>query len=388
MATTALTMPDFRAVPAARDGAVRAEAWPAFDTPAFIAFWDRLARQSAEPNPFLESWYLLPALRSLDPRGSARLLVCESDGELTGLLPISFHPRYYRYPLPHLTGWRHANAFVGTPLIAAGREEAFWSALLAWADANAGAALFLHLADLPLDGPVARALETVGDRQGRGAMLVHREERAMLASRLDPGAYCAAALTGKKRKELRRQHARLTELGAVTFERQRDESGLEAWTDAFLRLEASGWKGGAGSSMGSVPATAALFRAALAGAAARGKLERLALVLDGRPIAMLATFLTPPGAFSYKTAFDERFARFSPGVLLQRENLELLSDPAVEWCDSCAAANHPMIDHVWRERRAIGRVSIGIGGPVRRALFQTIARAETRRNANPPKADR
>ena len=37
--------------------------------------------------------------------------------------------------------------------------------------------------------------------------------------------------------------------------------------------------------------------------------------------------LTPPGAFSYKTAFDERYARFSPGVLLQRENLAMLERP-------------------------------------------------------------
>ena len=60
---------------------------------------------------------------------------------------------------------------------------------------------------------------------------------------------------------------------------------------------------------------------------------------------MLATFLTPPGAFSFKTTFDEAFARFSPGVLLQRENLELLARPSIEWTDSCADMDHPMIDH-------------------------------------------
>ena len=77
---------------------------------------------------------------------------------------------------------------------------------------------------------------------------------------------------------------------------------------------------------------------------------------------MLANFVTPPGACSFKTAFDENFARFSPGVLLQLENLAMLENPQVEWTDSCAAADHPMIDRIWRERRAIGRVSIAIGG--------------------------
>ena len=38
--------------------------------PSIASRWDLLARQAAEPNPFLESWYLLPALRALDPDGT------------------------------------------------------------------------------------------------------------------------------------------------------------------------------------------------------------------------------------------------------------------------------------------------------------------------------
>jgi hypothetical protein len=40
-----------------------------------------------------------------------------------------------------------------------------------------------------------------------------------------------------------------------------------------------------------------------------------------------------------------------------------------------------MIDHLWRERRAIGRLNVGIGGTVRRSLFGALARRETRRTA-------
>jgi hypothetical protein len=70
------------------------------------------------------------------------------------------------------------------------------------------------------------------------------------------------------------------------------------------------------------------------------------------------------------------FARFSPGVLLQRDNLAMLNDPAIAMTDSCASADHPMIDHIWRERRAVGHVSIGIGGAVRRGLFGQVLRRE------------
>ncbi|MBV1688106.1 GNAT family N-acetyltransferase [Novosphingobium sp. G106] len=340
------------------------------------AAWDALALCAAEPNPFFESWYLLPALAAFDPGGDIGLLRFEAGDELAGLMPVVRPRSYYGRPIPHLASWLHANCFLGTPLVAAGLERPFWRALLAWADGHAGAGLFLHLRDLSLTGPLHQALSDVLDEQGRRAALVHREERALLASEEAPEAYFEAALSGKKRKELRRQFARLSELGEVRIERLTDADGLDGWIEAFLALELAGWKGLAGSALAAQPATAHLFRESLHGGARRGRLERLTLSLDGAPIAMLVTFLTPPGAFSFKTAFDERYARYSPGVLLQRENLAILGRDDIAWSDSCAAADHPMIDHIWRERRAIGRLSIAIGGRLRRAAFGLLARAE------------
>ena len=345
--------------------------------------WDALAACASEPNPFLESWYLLPALRALDPKGTAQILLFEVDGDLAGLMPLAAGWRYYTWPLPNLSAWTHPNAFLGTPLVAAGLEQAFWRELFSWADGNARMALFLHLADLPLGGPLHRALTDVLAEQDRLSGLVHHEERAMLASSETPEAYFTASLSGKKRKELRRQFARLSDLGEVAVERRHDAEGLERWIEEFLALEAAGWKGRAGSAIACRDDTAALFREVLSGGAARGRLERLSLTLAGRPIAMLATFLCPPGAYSYKTAFDECFARFSPGVLLQRENLDILARDDIAWSDSCASADHPMIDHIWRERRPIGRLSIAIGGPPRRALFARVLRAELSRRQKP-----
>lgn len=370
---------DRPAPPALADAMGRALDWRSFEAAEARARWDALAATASEPNPFHEAWYLLPALRALDPQGSVRLLAVEQDGALIGLLPMRQEARYYGRPIPQLCNWNHGNCFLGAPLVAAGQERSFWRALFAWADREAGRSLFLHLAQLPLAGSLHVALQEVLAEQDRHAALVHHEERALLASDLAPAAYFEASLSGKKRKELRRQTTRLAELGALESERQIDGDGLDAWIDQFLALEHSGWKGTAGSALASHQATAALFREALVGANAQGKLERLTLRLDGEPIAMLVQFRTPPGAFSYKTAFDERFARFSPGVLLQRENLAILERSEIAWCDSCASADHPMIDHIWRERRAIGRLSIAIGGPLRRGLFRQLARIETRR---------
>jgi CelD/BcsL family acetyltransferase involved in cellulose biosynthesis len=363
----------------ARLGTIRALPWRDLDDGRAIAEWDQLASSASEPNPFYESWYLLPSLRMFDPGRRVQILRFEVAGTLAGLLPIHRQRRYYGRPIPQLGTWVHPNCFLGAPLVQAGFEREFWNALLSWADARPGFALFLHLSHLPLVGALHAALGDALAAQRRNSALVHVEERALLRSDLSPEGYLEAALSGKKRKELRRQYARLSELGEVAVARREDSAGVAEWADAFLALEAAGWKGQAGSAMASHETTATLFRASLAGAAQSGRLERLALTLDGKPIAMLASFLTPPHAYSYKTCFDEAYARFSPGVLLQRENLAMLERPDIIACDSCAAADHPMIDHIWRERRAIGRLSIAIGGPLRRAVFGRLAQAEKAR---------
>lgn len=356
-----------------------AEDWRAFTSPEQIARWDALATRADEPNPFYESWSLLPALEQFDPAGRVELWVLEADGDLIGLIPMARETRYYGYPLPHWRNWTHANCFFGAPLVARGFESVFWSLLLDRTDRVAGFSLFLHLTHLSATGPIHIALLDAlqKERSRRPAATVMRETRAALVSRAPPEAYYREALTTRKRKELRRQRRRLEEQGTLAVERRYDGEGLPQWIEDFLALEQRGWKGETHSALACDPRTARMFSRTLEGAARRGRLERLSLTLDGKPIAMLANLLTPPGAFSYKTSFDEDYARFSPGVLLQRENLDLLDRDEIEWADSCAAQDHPMIGHFWRERRAIARHSIGIGGAPRRKLFAAIARMET-----------
>ncbi|MBO9518628.1 MAG: GNAT family N-acetyltransferase [Porphyrobacter sp.] len=351
--------------------------WRSFECPTEQASWHALSLRASEPNPFLESWCLLPALRALDPSDDVALLCLEADGQLAGLLPVHRETSYYGHPVPHWRNWLHPNAFLGTPLVARGLERVFWLELLAWMDENAGGALFLHVERQAADGPVADALLQVLEHMSRHSATVMQEERAMLRSDLAPDAYLERALSGKKRKELRRQHRRLGEEGHLTSECLRDADGLDEWIDAFLQLERAGWKGEAGSALACDGTTETFFRDALTGAARNRRLERRALRLDGKPIAMLATFMCPPAAFAFKTAFDEDYARFSPGALLQLENIEVLKRLEIEWSDSCAAMNHPMIDQFWRERRPIVSRNIAIGGAARQLLFRLIAAVET-----------
>lgn len=341
---------------------------------ALLAEWDALAGRASEPNPFAERWYLDAALGALGS-DDIRIAVIRDDA-LIGIMPIAFQSRYAGLPISHVQNWLNHNAFLGTPIIRKGTEQPFWTALLHALDSAPESGLFLHLAGLATTGPVVAALTSVCKAEKRCFALVHHEERALLEHGLAPDAYWEENVRGKKRKELRRQHKRLAEEGVLTFERSDGSGGLDQWISDFLALEKAGWKGANRSALDCADETRNLFRNALMGAAAAGKLELLAHYLDGHPVAMLANFLTPPGAFSFKTAFDENYARYSPGVLLQIENLALLEHDGIDWCDSCAAQDHPMIDSLWSGRRTIGRYSVAIGGKAKRTAFAALLTAE------------
>lgn len=342
------------------------------------AAWDGLAGDASEPNPFAERWCLQSALHLLDPDRRARLVVVQGDrgGPVIGIMPLAPADRYGRWPMRHVTGWAHSNHFHGAPLVRAGCEALFWSILLGWCDAAPWAHGFVHLPRLTEGGPLHRALAEVARVRGGEAVVVHREARALLDSDLSPDAYWDAAVRAKKRKELRRQASRLAELGRVDMRHWQAGEPVDPWIDAFLALEAGGWKGRAGSALASRSDTEAWFRAILSGAAEARRLDLRALDLDGRPLAMLVNFLSPPGGFSFKTAFDENYARFSPGVLLQQANLGLLDDARIAWVDSCAVPDHPMIDSLWRERRHLVWVNVPLSGTADRWRFAALSWAE------------
>lgn len=367
--------PPLRPAPVAASAEISADFLPlGLIDPALGAEWDDLAANAAEPNAFMERWFVTAGAAHLPPR-KGRLLAIRQAGALIALLPLTTAPRYGRLPIAHAENWLHYHCFLGGPLLRRGHEQAAWTAILDALDTDPQSTGLLHLTGLVEDGPVHRALLAAANRP---CDTVHRIERALLQSDLSPQAYYEATVRKKKRKEIKRLQSRLAELGAVTTSRLISRDDLPAWIDTYLALEKSGWKGRAGSALACRADTAAFFRDALTAAFDAGKLELLRLDLDGRALAMLVNFLVAPGAFSFKTAFDEAFARYSPGVLIQLENLATLDNPGIAWMDSCAAADHPMIDSLWGERRAIVRVTLPLAGWRSRLLFhaaRTVERA-------------
>lgn len=345
--------------------------------------WRALAEDAAEPNPFYHPAILLPALRHLEGGKRVRLIEARGeDGALLGLMPVLVKAHHARYRVTHSANWMHGQCFFGAPLMQAGAEAQAWAAILRQLDDADRAGNFLHLDGLDADGPVAAALERQCAEEGRGCKRIASHERALLCSTLDADAYWETHVRAKKRKEIRRLVNRLAEQGAVIHRRLAEGGDAAAWAEDFIALEGAGWKGAEGTALGNARETRAYFRDAIANAASDGLLDMLRVDVDGAAIAMLVNFRLGCGAFSYKIAFDERFARFSPGILIEIDNLRAaLADPSLDWSDSCAAPNHPMIDGIWAERRRIVQYRVALKGAgmkrlTRRAAFAGIGLLE------------
>jgi CelD/BcsL family acetyltransferase involved in cellulose biosynthesis len=346
---------------------------------ALIIAWAQLAGVTSEPNAFAEQWFVTAALLHLREKQDIRLAqVWQGGTRLIGIIALTHYNRYGRMPARHVSNWTHYQSFMGTPLIERGFEQTFWHTLITTLDSSDWVAGFLSLTGLNEGGPVHHGLIAAATKLGREAPSVHRFERALLAGDSDVETYLSANVRSKKRKELRRLANRLGELGTVRFSVLEDVADLPEWCEAFLALEAAGWKGSEGAALGNTAKTKQFFRDCMAGAQAADRLDFQRLDLDGRTIAMLINFRTPPGSWSFKIAYDESLARFSPGIMIELENLpRVLGDPQIDWMDSCAVENHPMINSLWAQRRAIIQVSLPLAGAKRNAIYRACRAAET-----------
>jgi CelD/BcsL family acetyltransferase involved in cellulose biosynthesis len=334
-----------------------------------VAAWDVLAAHAAEPNPFYESFALLPAWRHLAPKGLRVVCVWAPNAlpaqppQLAGLFPIVRHERYKGAPVITYSTWRHHYTYLTTPLVRAELASVALATFMMWLD-DSDAALFTW-DGISSDGAFRHALIDTRNRFRTSAFHETSHTRAYFRPAASAERYFEHAMGGKKRKELRRQERRLGETGTVVYDQLAADGNLDAWLDEFLALEALGWKGREGSALQSDPVTVGIFRAYARGAFENKRWMTLALRLDGRAIAMKCNLLAGDGAVAFKIAYDESYARFSPGVLLEVEHIRRLHEPgAPAWMDSGAAANHPMIGHLWRDKIAIETLVVPTGNRI------------------------
>lgn len=327
---------------------------PLADLAPIVEDWRALASRALEPNAFYEPAFALAAAPAFGRHVQAFLIwTRQTPMRLVGLFPCAIERRYGVGPSV-LGGWSHPFAPLGTPPVDRDLSEAV---IAAWLDHVAHDPAMPGLVMLPklaVEGAFVAALDRVLALRDAPCAEFDLHRRALLAPGNDRAQYLAQSLGAKHRKELPRRRRRLAELGAVTHDVASAEPDILPALDCFFALEAGGWKGKAGTAVLQRDELRAFFRAAITGLAREGKARIDLMRLDGRPIAATVALRSGDMMFGWKTAYDESYAKYSPGALLMVELSEaVIADASIAGMDSCATADHPMIDHLWRDRRAI-----------------------------------
>ncbi len=258
--------------------------------------------------------------------------------------------------------WSNLYTTQGTPLVTASAlPDTLDTVLDALCKPDYGLPDVLMLPDINLDGAFAQALKTLAQRKNLPLQITRQQARPVLLNGTDAESYLTKAIGKNHHRDYRRQWRRLSETGTLDYQIASDETALIAAFEDFLTLEASGWKGAAGTAFLTRKQDADFARRIIRAFSAKKCVQIHRLTLDGRTIASLVVFINADQAWTWKTAYDESLKAFSPGVLLMIEVLKNhLGNPALRLTDSCAIPDHPVMSRLFHDRQAFGTIILGL----------------------------
>ena len=170
---------------------------------------------------------------------------------------------------------------------------------------------------------IAATSNTVGCAHKLRHVAVHTDERRSASFLSVPATEEAirSSVSSNFRKNLRKQEARLREATGVGFTFLTGADATPDLFDRFLSLEASGWKGQAGTAIASRERLRAYYATLTEELARDGQLEWHFLEANGRPIGGHLAVRTGSVLTLLKIAYDEVHAALAPGNMLFLEML-------------------------------------------------------------------
>lgn len=313
--------------------------------------WEKLVEEAIEPNPFYEPWVLLPSLHAY-PHQDLRTVVVWQDGRLAGLFPFQAGRSFRGLPVPSFRSWRHPDMLICTPLVHAKYVDRCLAGLL-----KSGIAPLIEFDWIYAGGAFYGALAEAADECGLPWMVTDLYLRATLERGRDP----RTRFNSNMKNNLRRWQTRLAAAGELTPVRLAPGDDIARWTEEFLRLEASGWKGEGGTALACREERRRFATELFAEAFRRGRLLITGLDLAGKPLTRHVVLVGGEAGFTYKIAYDEAYASHSPGIVGEVDNVgQFLDNPGPRWVDSNTARTNTSYGRVWKDRRAVQRVAVGL----------------------------
>lgn len=326
---------------------------------------DFLSNRALEPNVFFTGRFLAPAMPRLDDRQVNFALMRDQNGRrsrMRFLMPFSVEKPGFAVGPSIIRVWSNSFAPLGTPLIdAEDAAETLDNLLDGLISGDLRLPKILVIPDLRLNSVFARMIRAVAISRNLPITIANPYQRPMLQSDEDATVYLGKAVSASHMREMRRQWRLLEEQGTVVYSVARQAREVHRRFEEFLALEAGGWKGKRRSALVTDRYHTAFAREAISNLAAADAVRIHSIDLNGKAIAATVVLMMGGEAYTWKTAYDEAYGRYSPGKLLMAELTEWhLDDANIVRSDSCAVPNHPIMSRFWQEREEMGTLIIGL----------------------------
>jgi CelD/BcsL family acetyltransferase involved in cellulose biosynthesis len=305
-------------------------------------FMEPAALRVAETSGFADIRMLLAWDDTVAPRRLVGLWALQVK-RIASFWPAVLDARPYNY------------AFLSTPVIDPACVDDVMPAMLAAIQHDPELPKVLHLHSFAQETACYAALQRELIRQG-GAQRMLAENNRPFATRED-----GIKKSGSTRKKLRQDWNRLSGQGLVEVINDRTAARVTEAFEIFLKLEQASWKGARGTALLCNEADAAFVRKLVATLSLEGRASVALLCVDGKAIAAQVLMYSGGTAYTWKTAFDADYARYSPGMLLVDKITEqLFADPDIDAIDSCSYEDGFMAK-LWTGRRKMVEMLVHIG---------------------------
>jgi hypothetical protein len=238
-------------------------------------------------------------------------------------------------------------AFISNPVVDPFHVDEVIPAMLAAIETNPQLPKLINLVSFDVDEPSHGALLNSLSRRGIGPLVLSTAARPSVTREF------GVKRSGSTRKKLRQDWNRLSALGGVDVVNERSPAAVRAAFETFLTMEQSSWKGARGTALLSHGQDAVFARTLLQNLAAAQCASVALLRINREAIAAQVLMYCGSMGYTWKTAFDANFAKYSPGSLLvDRITDQLFAETDISAINSCAAENSFMAQ-LWAGRRSM-----------------------------------
>jgi len=343
--------------------------------PALLPQWEDLCARSVEDNVYYAPRYARALLDNVEQGTDVRFAAVWEDSRLMALLPFTCPKVAIPLVRPAGRAWQSDYTYSCTPLLDGVRATDAAAALLDVLTSLRAGEWLIPVTNT--QGAACRAMIEALGRSGRPWRFAGHFQRASLAARGTFDEHMQRHVAAKRRRDIARNRRRLEAVGTVAHQSYRSGADLDAALSAFLKIEASGWKGKRGTALACREDTKKFALQAFTGDPATSICRADVLMLDGEPIAVGLIAFAGRTGFTVKCTYDEAYRSYSAGLLLEIEVIRsLLSEKWAQRLDGGTDGSH-VIDGLWS-----GRVEVAD------LLFSTASRCPKLRLSVLGRADR